>query len=81
MREGLTKNDVLQCKEELLELKSNIEKKADFGDINKLKTLMLEETSKLENTLKQSAANLSSVKSNIEAKENLHLFLKYFSCY
>ena len=68
-------------KEELMELKSNIDKKADFGDINKLKTLMLEETSKLENTLKQSAANLSSVKSNIEAKENLNLFLKYFSCY
>ena len=67
-----------KIKEELLELKSNFEKKADFADINKMKTLLLEETSKLENKLKETVANFSSVKSNIDAKGRHHFIFLCF---
>ena len=67
-----------KIKEELLELKSNFEKKADFADINKMKSLLLEETSKLENKLKETVANFSSIKSNIDAKGSHHFIFLCF---
>ena len=68
---GVENVDSLKLKEDMAELRTEISKKVEFADINKVKGLVSEEIEKIEKCYKELSTNFGQIKSNFEAKSKV----------
>merc|ERR1719422_2617822 len=55
-------------KDDIVDLKSALSKKADFSDLNKMKSSLKDETEQLERNLKEFSVTLMNIKKNLDSK-------------